>query len=98
MVMPESREVRQAGGLVCIGAGPDDCSCTHGIFSEEGRPFPSCAVPLARAVLMQRTRGPDVKVKYFDVPPLDPTADLRRTELMRAVIEPEPGANLTNLF
>lgn len=47
---------------------------------------------------MQRTRGPDVKVKYFDVPPLDPTADLRRTELMRAVIEPEPGANLTNLF
>jgi hypothetical protein len=47
---------------------------------------------------MQRTGGPDIRVKFFDVPPLDPTADLRRTELMRAVLEPKPGANWTDLF
>jgi PAS domain-containing protein len=38
-------------GLVRIGALPDDYSCMHGIFSEEGRPYPSSDVPLARAVL-----------------------------------------------
>jgi PAS domain-containing protein len=38
-------------GFVRIGAVPDDYSCMHGIFSEEGRPFPSCDLPLARAVL-----------------------------------------------
>ena len=47
---------------------------------------------------MQRSGGPDIKVKYFDVPPLDVTADLRRSEPMRAVLEPEPGANWTDLF
>lgn len=47
---------------------------------------------------MQRTGGPDIRVKFFDVPPLDPTADLRRTELMRAVLEPKPGANWTDLY
>ena len=44
-------------GLVRIGALPDDYSCMHGIFSEEGRPFPSSDVPLARAVL----RGESVR-------------------------------------
>jgi PAS domain-containing protein len=38
-------------GLVRIGAVPDDYSSMHGIFSEEGRPFPSSDIPLARAVL-----------------------------------------------
>jgi len=47
---------------------------------------------------MQRSGGPDIKVKYFDVPPLDPTADLRRTEPMRAVLEPVPGANWVDIF
>lgn len=47
---------------------------------------------------MQRSGGPDIKVKYFDVPPLDTTADLRRSEPMRAVLEPEPGANWADLF
>nr|WP_063573074.1 hypothetical protein [Luteibacter rhizovicinus] len=47
---------------------------------------------------MQRSGGPDIRVKYFDVPPLDPTADLRRTEPMRAVLEPEPGGNWTDVF
>lgn len=42
---------------------------------------------------MQRSGGPDIKVKYFDVPPLDPSADLRRSEPMRAVLDPEPGSN-----
>lgn len=44
-------------GLVRIGALPDDYSCMHGIFSEEGRPYPSSDVPLARAVL----RGESVR-------------------------------------
>lgn len=47
---------------------------------------------------MQRSGGPDIKVKYFDVPPLDPTADLRRSEPMRAVLEPEPGGNWMDVF
>jgi PAS domain-containing protein len=42
---------RDIVGLVRIGAVPDDYSCMHGIFSEQGRPFPSSDVPLARAVL-----------------------------------------------
>ena len=49
-------------GLVRIGALPDEYSCMHGIFSEEGRPFPSSDVPLARAVL----RGESVRdVRLF---------------------------------
>jgi hypothetical protein len=31
---------------------------------------------------MRRSGGPDIKVKYFDVSPLDPGADLRPTEPM----------------
>ena len=47
---------------------------------------------------MQRSGGPDIKVKYFDVPPLDPIADPRRSEPMRAVLEPVPGANWVDIF
>ena len=47
---------------------------------------------------MQRSGGPDIKVRYFDVPPLDLSADLRRSEPMRAVLEPEPGSNWVDLF
>jgi hypothetical protein len=47
---------------------------------------------------MQRSGGPDIRVKFFDVPPLDPSADLRRTEPMRAVLEPQPGGNWTDVF
>lgn len=47
---------------------------------------------------MQRSGGSDIKVKYFDVPPLDPAADLRRSEPMRAVLEPAPGGNWKDVF
>jgi PAS domain-containing protein len=59
-------------GLVRIGAVPDDYSCMHGIFSEEGRPFPSCDVPLARAVL----RGESVRDERLVVRRCDGQAHL----------------------
>ena len=54
-------------GLVRIGALPDDYSCMHGIFSEEGRPYPSCDVPLARAALHgESAKGVRLVVRRFD--------------------------------
>ncbi|MGY3231150.1 PAS domain-containing protein [Luteibacter sp. HA06] len=38
-------------GHVRIGAGIDDYSCMHGLFMEDGRPYPADDLPLARAVL-----------------------------------------------
>ena len=38
-------------GNVRIGAGVDDYSCMHGIFTEDGRPYPATDLPLSRAVL-----------------------------------------------
>lgn len=38
-------------GGVRIGAGVEDYSCMHGIFTTDGRPFPSSDLPLSRAVL-----------------------------------------------
>jgi PAS domain-containing protein len=42
-------------GIVRIGAGVDDYSVMHGIFTEEGRPYPSSDLPLARAILYRKT-------------------------------------------
>lgn len=42
-------------GIVRIGAGVDDYSALHGVFTEEGRPYPSTDLPLARAILHQKT-------------------------------------------
>lgn len=42
-------------GLVRIGAGVDDYSALHGIFTEDGRPYPSSDLPLARAILYRKT-------------------------------------------
>jgi len=47
---------------------------------------------------MQRSGAPDVRVKYFDVPPLEGGADLRRAEPMWAILDPPPSANWTDLF
>ncbi|SEN09654.1 hypothetical protein SAMN02800694_2758 [Luteibacter sp. UNCMF331Sha3.1] len=47
---------------------------------------------------MQRQGGPDVRVKYFDVPPFDPSADLRDREPMRAILEPAPSSNWVDVF
>jgi PAS domain-containing protein len=56
-------------GLVRIGALPDDYSCMHGIFSEEGRPYPSSDVPLARAALLgESVRDARLVVRRFDGP------------------------------
>jgi PAS domain-containing protein len=54
-------------GLVRIGAVPDDYSCMHGIFSEEGRPYPSSDVPLARAALHgESVQNVHLVVRRFD--------------------------------
>jgi len=37
-------------GTVRLGAVPDDYSLLHGLFTVEGRPFPSPDLPLVRAV------------------------------------------------
>ncbi|KJV32495.1 hypothetical protein VI08_12205 [Luteibacter yeojuensis] len=42
-------------GIVRMGAGVEDYSVLHGVFTEEGRPYPSSDLPLARAVLFQKT-------------------------------------------
>jgi len=38
-------------GRLIMGAMPDDYSPLHGLFTEDGRPYPSTDLPLARAVL-----------------------------------------------
>jgi PAS domain-containing protein len=54
-------------GQVRIGAVPDDYSCMHGIFSEDGRPFPSSDLPLSRAVLRgESVRGVRLIVRRCD--------------------------------
>jgi hypothetical protein len=47
---------------------------------------------------MQRSGAPDVRIKYFDVPPLEGGADLRRAEPMWAMLDPPPSANWVDLF
>lgn len=42
-------------GAVRVGSGVDDYSCMHGIFTEDGRPYPSRDLPLSRAVLKKET-------------------------------------------
>lgn len=42
-------------GTVRMGAGVEDYSAMHGVFTEEGRPYPSSDLPLARAVLFQKS-------------------------------------------
>jgi PAS domain-containing protein len=42
-------------GRVRIGSGVDDYSCMHGLFTEEGRPYPSSDLPLSRAILRGET-------------------------------------------
>ncbi|QWT21357.1 PAS domain-containing protein [Bacillus sp. NP157] len=42
-------------GFVRIGVGVEDYSSMHGVFTEDGRPYPSSDLPLARAVLSQKT-------------------------------------------
>lgn len=60
-------EAEEIVGLVRIGALPDDYSCMHGIFSEDGRPYPSSDVPLARAALLGETvRNVRLVVRRFD--------------------------------
>jgi len=47
---------------------------------------------------MQRSGAPDIRVKYFDVPPFEGSADLRRAEPLWAILDPAPSANWTDLF
>lgn len=42
-------------GRVRRGAGIDDYSSMHGIFTLEGRPFPTTDLPLSRAILRRET-------------------------------------------
>lgn len=54
-------------GKVRIGAGVDDYSCMHGIFTEDGRPYPAPDLPLARAVLDRETvSGARMEVRRCD--------------------------------
>jgi PAS domain-containing protein len=62
-------------GIVRMGAGVDDYSALHGVFTEDGRPYPSSDLPLARAILHRKTtrnerllvRRPDGLVQRLDV-------------------------------
>lgn len=42
-------------GRMIMGVLPDDYSPTHGLFTEDGRPYPSSDLPLARAALRGET-------------------------------------------
>ncbi|WP_046978090.1 PAS domain-containing protein [Luteibacter rhizovicinus] len=42
-------------GCVRIGSGVEDYSCMHGLFTEDGRPYPSSDLPLSRAILRGET-------------------------------------------
>jgi PAS domain S-box-containing protein len=42
-------------GWVRLAVGPEDYSRMYGIFTEEGRPYPSADLPLARAVSQGET-------------------------------------------
>ncbi len=54
-------------GRVALGVDPDDYSHHHGIFTEDGRPYPSTDLPLARAVLSGETvEGDRLRVRRPD--------------------------------
>jgi PAS domain-containing protein len=54
-------------GRVALGVNPDDYSHHHGIFTEDGRPYPSTDLPLARAVLSGETvEGDRLRVRRPD--------------------------------
>jgi PAS domain-containing protein len=42
-------------GRLIMGVLPDDYSPVHGLFTEDGRPYPSTDLPLARAVMFGET-------------------------------------------
>jgi PAS domain-containing protein len=42
-------------GRLIMGVQPDDYSLMHGLFTEDGRPYPSTDLALARAVLFGET-------------------------------------------
>ncbi|WP_458071292.1 PAS domain-containing protein [Rhodanobacter sp. BL-MT-08] len=42
-------------GRLIMGVQPDDYSPMHGLFTEDGRPFPSTDLPLARAAVFGET-------------------------------------------
>lgn len=62
-------------GIVRLGAGVDDYSALHGVFTEDGRPYPSSDLPLARAILHKKTtrherlliRRPDGLIQLIEV-------------------------------
>ena len=41
---------RRQHGLEALGTGPDDYTATYQLFTEDGRPYPTDELPLARAV------------------------------------------------
>ncbi|SEN04839.1 PAS domain-containing protein [Luteibacter sp. UNCMF331Sha3.1] len=54
-------------GRVRRGAGIDDYSCMHGVFTMEGRPYPSEDLPLSRAILgCETTRDVPLNVRRPD--------------------------------
>lgn len=54
-------------GRVRRGAGIDDYSCMHGVFTMEGRPYPSEDLPLSRAILgCETTRDVPLKIRRLD--------------------------------
>ncbi len=42
-------------GRLIMGVQPDDYSPVHGLFTEDGRPYPSTDLPLARAAMRGET-------------------------------------------
>lgn len=62
-------------GIVRLGAGVEDYSALHGVFTEDGRPYPSSDLPLARAILLRKTtrgerlliRRPDGLIQLIEV-------------------------------
>ena len=42
-------------GRLIMGVLPDDYSPVHGLFTEDGRPYPSTDLPLARAAMLGET-------------------------------------------
>lgn len=54
-------------GRVRRGAGIDDYSCMHGVFTTEGRPYPSDDLPLSRAILRREyTRDVPLVIRRRD--------------------------------
>jgi len=54
-------------GRVRRGAGIEDYSCMHGVFTMEGRPYPSEDLPLSRAILgCETTRDVPLTIRRSD--------------------------------